>query len=156
MKYLMKLFMLAAYHASQILNFLFRPVTVGVRLLMVKDGAVLLVKHTYQREWYFPGGGVKRGETLEQAARREAREEVGAELGVVSLFGLYTNVSGYKSDHIAAFICEDFNLSGITDHEIERFGFFGFGDLPEETSSGTRSRVEEYKKGEARPLVRSW
>ena len=65
-----------------------KPVTVGVRLILTRDQAVLLVKHTYQRHWYLPGGGVKRGETLQEAARREAAEEIGAALGDLQLFGV--------------------------------------------------------------------
>ena len=46
------------------------------------DGAVLLLRRgpgaqDHVGEWCFPGGGVEDGETLEQAARREALEEVG-------------------------------------------------------------------------------
>lgn len=33
-----------------------RPVTLGVRVLLVKEGAVVLVKHTYHDHWYLPGG----------------------------------------------------------------------------------------------------
>ena len=57
-----------------------KPITVGVRLLLVRERTVLLVKHTYHRRWYLPGGGVCKGETLEDAARREAAEELGATL----------------------------------------------------------------------------
>ena len=57
-----------------------RPITLGVRLMMVKEGKILLVKHSYQPHWYMPGGAVKQGELAQDAAAREAREEVGAEL----------------------------------------------------------------------------
>jgi 8-oxo-dGTP pyrophosphatase MutT (NUDIX family) len=108
------------------------------------------VRHTYHDAWYLVGGGVQGGETLEQAARREAAEEVGAELGVLYLFGVYSNFYEGKSDHIVVFVCTDYALSGVTDQEIERLDFFGLQDLPEGTSPGTRRRVREYLKGETK------
>lgn len=46
------------------------------------DGAVLLVRDRYRAGWGLPGGLVKRGEHPIEAARREAREEVGLDLAV--------------------------------------------------------------------------
>src|SRR5437763_475237 len=55
-----------------------KPRTLGVRGLVVDgDGRVCLVRHTYMPRWYFPGGGVKRSETLVDAVRREVFEEAG-------------------------------------------------------------------------------
>ena len=78
----MRLLPRVLYNINRLRYRVIRPVTVGVRLILEKGQAVLLVKHTYQYDWYLPGGGVKRGETLEGAARREAAEELGAELGM--------------------------------------------------------------------------
>jgi 8-oxo-dGTP pyrophosphatase MutT (NUDIX family) len=133
-----------------------QPVTVGVRLILLQDQTVLLVKHTYQPHWYLPGGGVKRGETLEEGARREAAEELGAELGDLRLFGVYTNFYDYKNDHVIVFTCTDFVLTGETDREIERFDFFKLDDLPEGTSPGSQRRIQEYVSGADSPIVGIW
>ena len=77
----MNLFRKALYQAARVYWMIFKPLTIGVRVMMLRGDAVLLVRHTYRPNWFFPGGLVERGESLEQAARREAREEVGAELG---------------------------------------------------------------------------
>lgn len=39
--------------------------------------ALLLVRTSYLVGWHFPGGGIRRGETPEVAARRELAEEIG-------------------------------------------------------------------------------
>ncbi len=140
----MKTLRIALYRAFTWWLALTRPITVGVRLLLIRDGQVLLVRHTYQNGWYLTGGGVKRKETLEQAARREAREEAGAELKGLRLFGVYTNLAEGRSDHITVFVCEDFNLSGQHDLEIAALDFFALEALPEDLLPGHRRRVEEY------------
>ena len=144
-------------HALQLLKLrILRPVTVGVRVLMEQDGRVLLVEHTYEKLWYLPGGGVKRNETLEEAARREVMEEVGAKLGSLRLLGAYTSFGEYKSDHVLVFVCNDFTLTGATGREIDRFGLFDLEALPEDTSPATRRRIEEYRTGSAAPNVGMW
>lgn len=137
-----------AYALMRTRWFFTRPVTLGVRLLLVRDGEVLLVRHTYQDAWFFPGGGVKRGEDLEEAARREAAEECGATLGALELFGVYTHFYSRKSDHITAFFTRDFSLTGKSDLEIERVAFFPLDALPVDLSPGCRRRVEEFQRGD--------
>ena len=49
----------------------------GALVAVYVDQALLLLRSSYRAEWSFPGGGVKRGETPEAAARRELAEEIG-------------------------------------------------------------------------------
>ena len=133
-----------------------RPLTVGVRLILTRGRTVLLVQHTYQRDWYLPGGGVRRAETLEEAARREATEEVGAELGPLRLFGVYNNFHEHKSDHMVVFSCEDFTLTGQKDRGIDALRFFEWDDLPPGVSPGSRRRIEEFEEGGGPPTAGVW
>jgi 8-oxo-dGTP pyrophosphatase MutT (NUDIX family) len=58
---------------------------IGAACLIRDDaGRILLVQQTYRTSaiWLPPGGWVDRGETPQQAARREAREEVGLDVTI--------------------------------------------------------------------------
>jgi ADP-ribose pyrophosphatase YjhB (NUDIX family) len=57
-----------------------------------RGGIVLLRREIDPRAgfWVHPGGFVDRGETLEQAARRETREEVGLEVEIDRLLGAFS------------------------------------------------------------------
>ena len=133
-----------------------KPLTLGVRVIMVRDHTVLLVKHSYQAAWYVPGGLVEHRETLEQAARREAREEVGAQLGPLTLVGVYSGFAEGKSDHVTVFACTEFTHTAVTSPEIERSAFFPLDALPEDVSPGTRRRIEAYLQGDNQPRFGAW
>jgi len=53
-------------------------------LIELDDGALLLVRHTYNERWGLPGGLAKRGEQPRDTAVREVREEVGILVEVIS------------------------------------------------------------------------
>jgi 8-oxo-dGTP pyrophosphatase MutT (NUDIX family) len=143
----MKRLLRLAYRLLMVYWFIRRPITVGVRVILVHQKRVLLVRHTYQDAWYFPGGGVKQGETLEEAIRREAAEEAGLSLGELALFGVYTSFHEYKNDHITVFTCDEFQQSGKKDREIELVQFFALDELPADLAPGCRRRMQEYLAG---------
>ena len=133
-----------AYRLMRIYWFLVRPVTLGVRIILLTDGKFVLVKHSYQDAWYLPGGGVKRGETLEQAIRRETAEECGAILNQIHFLGVYNNFVEYKSDHVTLFLSEDFTLNKVSDNEIEQVSEFTYQQLPENIAPGSRRKIDAY------------
>lgn len=144
------------YLGYKIYCFLFRPVRMGVRVLMVRDEKIWLVRHTYLPGWFMPGGGLKRGETLEQAARREAWEETGAELQETTLIGAYSNFKMWKTDHTMVFFCKDFNINGKSDGEIAEVSAFPLHALPADVYSTHRRLIESYRTNKKLPLFGEW
>jgi len=132
-----------------------RPVTLGVKALLVAGDEVVLVRHTYQRGWLLPGGGVRRRETPEDAVRRECAEELGATLGPVELFCVCSRFREGKSDHITVFVCRSFSLGKKSNFEIEECRMFPLAALPDDASRGTRRRVRELLDG-AECGTRAW
>ncbi len=144
------------YIGFRIYCFIFRPIRVGVRLMMIQNGKVWLVRQTYIRGWFMPGGGLKRGETLEEAARREAREETGAELGKITLMGAYSNFTEWKTDHNIVFVCNDFQIKNEPDGEIAEVHAFPVNELPDDLWPGHRRRLQEYQAGIMQPQFGEW
>jgi ADP-ribose pyrophosphatase YjhB (NUDIX family) len=67
----------------------------AVAVLIVRDGKVLLGRRgpgaREPGKWSFPAGFVERGERVEDAAAREAREETGLDVNIGDLVGLFSS-----------------------------------------------------------------
>jgi ADP-ribose pyrophosphatase YjhB (NUDIX family) len=129
--------------------FVRRPTTVGaLGIVLDEDGRVLLVEHTYRAGWYLPGGGVKRGEGLDDAIRRELREEVGVEVvGEPRLLGVYWGFAQWKSDYTVVFTVERWRRTPVKSLEIARDAFFAPDEVPDTATPGTQRRIADFLAG---------
>ena len=77
-------------------------------------GRVLLQKRGDSENWGFPGGAIALGETPENAAIRELKEETGLDVVVNSLIGIYTDGDmRYSNGDQAHSVCIVYELKEI-------------------------------------------
>ncbi len=79
-----------------------RPI-LAVGTVVVRDGCVLLArrgKAPSRGKWSVPGGAVNVGESLEDAARREIREECGIEVELTDTVEVIERITRDETDRI--------------------------------------------------------
>lgn len=104
---LWRLALRAAYRVLLLWWWVARPRITGVHVAVWHGGRVLLVRNSYRRARGLPGGRVRRGEPLPQAAARELREEVAIALDPAALryAGEWIARAFHVEDHGHVFEC---------------------------------------------------
>ena len=69
-----------------------------------KEGVVLILRLNEPRLWAIPGGFCDYGESLEEAAVREAREETGLEVELIEQFHTYSDPRRDPRQHNISFV----------------------------------------------------
>jgi 8-oxo-dGTP diphosphatase len=80
-----------------------RPRHEGAIVAVYVGAALLLVRSSYRTAWNFPGGGIRRGETPDVAARRELAEEIGVVATHIHPWGLVRGIWDGQDDHVHVF-----------------------------------------------------
>lgn len=134
-----------------------RGMTLGVRAAAFDEaGRVFLVRHSYVPGWHMPGGGVERGETLNEALTKELSEEGNLEIvGQAELFAVYFNRGTSRRDHVAFYRCTvSQSAPKRADREIVEAAFFPVDALPEGVTPATRRRLDELSG--RMPVSQTW
>jgi 8-oxo-dGTP pyrophosphatase MutT (NUDIX family) len=140
---------------------IFKIQTRGVRIMLVHQNKIVLVRHWYNSLWVMPGGGIHKYETPEQAAVREIKEELGINnVQLDYMLGVYQNKNGGKNDLIYCYVVK---LENFYTFQKNRFNFeiadiiwTYFDQLPAGTSEATKRRVQEYLGSQISKNIRMW
>lgn len=82
-------------------------------LIQIGEGIVLIKRKNgpFKGKWAIPGGFVEYGEMVENAAKREAKEETGLEVQLIGLFGVYSDPNRDPRGHTIS-ICYSAKKTG--------------------------------------------
>lgn len=109
--------------------------TPRARLLVQNERQEILLVKTWMsgNKWGMPGGGVERGETAEQAALRELREETGVEADEKRLKTLFTLRSAGHDEIVLHLFVKSAELPAKSPRkfEVEDMAWFSLDELPE-------------------------
>ena len=131
-------------------------VAVGA-VIFNNEGKVLLVKRKHppnKGSWAIPGGKVKYGETLEEAIKREMKEETNLDIKVEEPLAIVEIIKEGFHYIIIDFICEVKGGELKAGSDAEEAKFFSIEEIKKiNTSPTTVEMLIRYFKGEKIPLM---
>jgi 8-oxo-dGTP diphosphatase len=109
---------------------------VGVGVLVLKDGKILMTQRKGSHgagEYAYPGGHLEFGESFEECARREVREEAGVEIDNIKFLRV-ANVTKYQGRHYIDIALSATWKSGepqvLEPEKATSWQWYDLGDLP--------------------------
>ncbi|RSD25541.1 NUDIX hydrolase [Mesobacillus subterraneus] len=124
----------------------------SVVLIFNKDGEVLL-QHRTDGGWGLPGGIMELGESLEETARREVKEETGLDIGELQLEGVFSGSEYFlkvaNGDELysvtVVYSTQEYNGEiEMDENESIDLQFFNLNQLPEELTKSYQHYVNHY------------
>ncbi len=109
------------------------------------DGIILIKRKNPPYGWAIPGGFVDIGETVEQAARREAREETNLDLVDLRQFHVYSEPSRDPRGHAVSvvFTARGKGYPKAAD-DAEDIAVYRIDDLPKQIAFDHREILNDY------------
>ena len=125
----------------------------GSVVLIINEQNQVLLQHRHDGGWGLPGGIMELGESLEETARREVKEETGLDIGELKLLGVYSGAEYYykvsNGDELysvtAVYLTRDVKGNIEMDKtESKALQYFHLNDLPEGLTEEYRNYMESY------------
>jgi ADP-ribose pyrophosphatase YjhB (NUDIX family) len=119
--------------------------TVDIIIEVEPKGIVLIKRKNPPFGWAIPGGFVDDGESLEEAAIREAREETNLEVTLLRQFHTYSDPKRDPRHHSIStvYIAKGKGILQAKDDALE-IGIFNESNLPDEIAFDHRSILIDY------------
>ncbi len=127
---------------------------VGAAILIVDEqDRLLLMKRSDSGCWGPPGGAVEPGEIVEKAAKRETLEEMGLQVGKMSLFGVFSGPELYykypNGDEVynvtIVYLSHDVSGGIQLNGEHTQWRWFAPNVIPDSLSPPIRPVIEKFK-----------
>ena len=119
-------------------------IVVTALVFIEQEGQLLLVQQNYgEQYWSLPGGVMEPGESVNQTAIREVKEETGLDVQLKRVVALYS-----KPHENGLAVCFEGEITGgvlAPDNEISACGYFSPDALPEPVRPHLRQRIEDYR-----------
>lgn len=117
--------------------------TIGASAIITDEYRRVLLCHRTDRDfWNLPGGGVEHGETPWQAVVREAKEEVGLDVVVNKLLGVYKDPM--RNDLVFSFACIIIGGALTLTDEADAIDYFAFEQIPTNTFENHIFRIRDF------------
>jgi ADP-ribose pyrophosphatase YjhB (NUDIX family) len=119
--------------------------TVDIIIEVESKGVILIKRKNPPYGWAIPGGFVDYGESLEEAAFREAKEETNLEVELVSQFHTYSDPKRDPRHHSIStvYIARGKGKPKAKDDAVE-IGIFNESNLPDVIAFDHRSILKDY------------
>lgn len=119
--------------------------TVDILIEIESKGVVLIKRKNPPHGWAIPGGFVDYGESLEEAAVREAKEETNLRVKLVRQFHTYSDSKRDPRHHSIStvYIAKAKGVPKAKDDALE-IGIFNESNLPTEIAFDHRSILKDY------------
>lgn len=134
-------------------HFYINPVPCNGAIIENEKGEVLLVKRKFEPQkgyWDLPGGFVRAGEDLEQSVKREVMEEIGVQVEIQRIIGIYVDTYLYQEIANKTFgVVVSAKITGGTLHsadDVEEYKYFPKEQVLQQTIAfpGIKKAFEDY------------
>lgn len=128
--------------------------TAGVGLLVFNnENKILMQLRTDYNQWGFPGGSMELGESFEETAARELKEETNLEIDDLELIRVLSGKDTYREypngdklyDITAIFVIKKYHGElKINDDESKKLAWFDLNNLPENMTNHTKNYIQKF------------